>query len=184
MPSSTQAEALRAELSEVRAELREVSQNLEEAEEELEEAQVQLRKAEAAHEEQQQGYLPRPIACSACTSPAMLSTSHHRVIACQPAGTVLCGSMSAGDGGCGSSSRHFALATASMSEGVMSKPQVSFSPSPPKPKVCSIPFGRCHACVESPVQSLRSVSKPGVAANTVSLVALNVLWQCPAAVKR
>ena len=35
-----------------------------------------------------------------------------------------------------SSSRHFASATASMSEGVMNKTQVSFSPPPPKPKVC------------------------------------------------
>ncbi|CAL5227018.1 g9911 [Coccomyxa viridis] len=38
-----------------------------------------------------------------------------------------------------SSSRHFASATASMSEGVMSKPQVSFSPPPPKPKVDTKP---------------------------------------------
>lgn len=48
----------------------------------------------------------------------------------------------------GRSSRHFASATASLSEGVMSKPTVSYSTPPPKPKVSPmLPFMATAACI-------------------------------------
>ena len=48
----------------------------------------------------------------------------------------------------GRSSRHFASATASLSEGVMSKPTVTYSPPPPKPKVSPmLPLMATAACI-------------------------------------